>query len=432
MNNQIDADKNISDLNHPGKNVRLEAVKKLRCLIDEKFIPEPSPADSVNNHIHTFYSFSPYSPAKAVCAAYNAGLATAGIMDHDSISGADEFIAAGEILGLRTTIGLECRVSMADTPLAGRRINNPDQTTVVYMAVHGIPHTQIMEWNAYLDPYRKARNVRNNKMTNKISALLTGSGIRLDFTSDVLPLSMSHEGGAVTERHILFALGKKIEETAGRGKNTVELLEKKLNIIISESAREMLLDKDNVYYSWDLLGVLKGSFVQSFYVDATMECPDVREVIAMCVRTGSVSAYAYLGDVTDSVTGDKRAQQFEDSYIEELFSVISSLGFNAVTYMPSRNTHAQLMRVKELCKKHKLFEISGEDINSPRQKFICPALSRDEFRNLFDSTYALIGSERVATIDLKNALFSAETIARMPDLDKRIAYFAKAGNSGGR
>ena len=59
----------------------------------------------VNNHIHTTYSFSPYTPAQAVRKAKESGLAVAGIVDHDSISGAREFIAEGERVGLPTTIG---------------------------------------------------------------------------------------------------------------------------------------------------------------------------------------------------------------------------------------------------------------------------------------------------------------------------------------
>ena len=41
-----------------------------------------------NNHIHTTYSFSPYSPTAAVYFARMAGLGTCGLMDHYSIAGA--------------------------------------------------------------------------------------------------------------------------------------------------------------------------------------------------------------------------------------------------------------------------------------------------------------------------------------------------------
>ena len=134
-------------------------------------------------------------------------------------------------------------------------------------------------------------------------------------------------------------------------------------------------------------------------------------------------AYAYLGDVTDSVTGDKKAQKFEDEYLPLLFQTLYELGFNSVTYMPSRNTIEQVKRVKELCDRYGFVQISGEDNNSPRQSFVCDAQKNEEFKNLVDAAWALIGHEKTATIDLKNAFFSAETIAEYPDLYQRIEVY---------
>jgi hypothetical protein len=120
----------IVQLNDADKAVRLNALRALKAMIDAGEIEAPVQGDDVNNHIHTTYSFSPYSPTKAVWMAYNAGLKTAGIMDHDSLSGAREFIEAAEIVGMLSTIGVECRASMKNTVLGDRRINNPDQKGV--------------------------------------------------------------------------------------------------------------------------------------------------------------------------------------------------------------------------------------------------------------------------------------------------------------
>ena len=127
---------------------------------------------------------------------------------------------------------------------------------------------------------------------------------------------------------------------------------------------------------------MKSDLIGKFYVDATDELPDVREALDLCNEIGAISAYAYLGDVGSSVTGDKRAQKFEDDYLDELIPYIKELGFRAVTYMPSRNTRAQLERLRALCEKYELFQISGEDINSPRQSFVCEAQRDPAFRNL--------------------------------------------------
>ena len=42
--------------------------------------------------------------------AFMSGLKTAGIMDHDSVGGNFEFIEAGKIINMATTVGMECRL----------------------------------------------------------------------------------------------------------------------------------------------------------------------------------------------------------------------------------------------------------------------------------------------------------------------------------
>ncbi|MBR7063110.1 MAG: PHP domain-containing protein [Clostridia bacterium] len=395
----------IERLNNKDVLVRLEALRGLKRMIDAGEIPAPVSGEDVNNHIHTTYSFSPYSPTKAVWMAYNAGLKTAGIMDHDSLSGAREFIEAAKIVGILSTIGVECRASMKDTPIFDRRINNPDQNGVAYMALHGVPHQNIDEVIDFFKPYSAARNERNRKMVANINALTEHVGIVLDFDRDVVPLSNSFLGGSVTERHLLFALAKKITARFGKGAAVVDFLENDLRIGISAKVKGFLLDETNDVYEYDLLGALKSNMVEKFYIDADAECPPVREVLALGRRIGAISAYAYLGDVGDSVTGDKRTQKFEDSYIGLLFDTIKGLGFNAVTYMPSRNTMDQLRRVRSMCDLYGLFQISGEDINSPRQKFICEAQRNPEFSNLHDATLRLIRHEAEATEDITKAMF---------------------------
>ncbi len=417
----------IDGLNDNDMSVRLESLSGLMAAISDGRLPKPVTGTDVNNHIHTTYSFSPYSPTNAVWMAYNAGLATAGIMDHDSISGAEEFIRAGRIAGMATTIGVECRADFSATPLNGRRINNPDQDSVAYVAIHGIPHTQIDKVREFFKPYGFRRNVRNRQMTDILNERITTTGISLDFEKDIAPLSMCHEGGSITERHILYALSLKLIEKYGKGPGLTEILKKQLNLEISPKLGQMLADSSNPYYSYDLLGLLKSEMVASFYVDAGPECPDIRDVIALTKKIGAISAYAYLGDVGQSVTGDKKAQKFEDDYLDLLFDVIKGLGFNAVTYMPSRNSTTQLERLRSLCCDHGFFQISGEDINSPRQSFICDAMKDSAFDNLRDSTWALIWHETAATLDISTGMFSSETIALYPDLQSRTNVYKDRG-----
>ncbi len=418
----------IEQLNGPEASVRLEALQRLaRAGSDGGPESQAGQPQDVNNHIHTFYSFSPYSPVKAVWMSAKAGLATAGIMDHDSISGAEEFIAAGRAADLATTVGLECRCDFADTPLEGRRLNNPDQLTVAYVALHGVPHPRIPEVREYFRPLQAERNRRNRRMVERLNQALGRPELALDFDSGVLPQSRHAEDGTVTERHILFAFARRIMLARSPGLHLVSYLEDSLGLRLAARVRSYLLDPANPYYAYDLVGALKSDLVEAFYEPARGECPGVRDLLGFTRRIGAISAYAYLGDVGESVTGDKRSQRFEDGYLEELFRVIHELGFQAVTYMPNRNTSAQLERVQSLCAHHGLFQISGVDINSPRQSFACPELRQPQFRHLIEATWALIGHELESSRDPAAGLFAAESLRRYPLLPERVAVFAALG-----
>jgi hypothetical protein len=391
----------LEKLNVPEAKDRLKALEEI--IRSEKKAPEVLP-QFANNHIHSFYSFSPYSPASAVYFARLAGLQTAGIMDHDTIAGASEFIKAAEIAGIDSTIGLECRVRTEGTGLYGRRINNPDQKSIAYMALHGVPHTQIEYLQSVFEPLREKRNIRNRKMVDNINRIMSPISASLDFDRDILPISKYNEGGTVTERHLLFALATKITETAGRD-GVSEFLQKRMDIPLSQKQKKLLESGDNPFFDYDLLGILKSSLVERIYVEAHEECMHITDLSRLAKETGSLFCYAYLGDVGESVTGDKRAQKFEDDYLPVLFDTLEEQGIDAVTYMPSRNTPEQLERIQQMCRERNIMEISGEDINSPRQKFICPQLEQPQFSHLIKATWELIMRERTETLRQERKIF---------------------------
>lgn len=366
-----------------------ERLENLRKLVKTADFPQAVP-QYINNHIHTTYSFSPYSPTAAVYAARSEGLCTAGIVDHDSISGAQEFIEAAGIVGMPVTVGMECRASMKGTALEGKRTNNPDQVGVSYMTIQSVPHDRIDELNAYFAPYREARHKRNRAMTKRISEILPE--FSLDYDRDVLPLSNADEGGGVTERHLMFALARAMTKKLGRGEGVAKCLGN-LGIGLSEKQTAQLLDSSYPFYEYDLLGILKSAFVPKIYIEATDECPPILEISELCRQIDALLCYAYLGDVTASVTGDKKAQKFEDDYLDDVISCIKECGIRAVTYMPTRNTPEQLRRIRSLCDENGLIQVSGEDINSPRQSFVIRAMEDPMFANLIDSTWKLIRHE---------------------------------------
>ena len=373
-------------LNAPTKEERLANLAKI---LPETQVPPMVPA-YINNHIHTTYSFSPYSPTAAVYAARMEGLCTAGIIDHDSISGAEEFLEAAKMINIPVTIGMECRVSMEGTRLEGRRTNNPDQEGVSYMTIQSVPHDKIATLTEFFKPYQAARHERNRKMIVKINELV---GVSLDYDRDVLPLSEAQDNGGVTERHLMYALAIELVKQVGKGQAMIDKLTA-MGMTISEKQAALLLDTEYPFYEYDVLGMLKGTFVPKIFIDATDECPKLKDMVQLCVDVDAYLCYAYLGDVGDSVTGDKKAQKFEDDYLEDVFECLKEEGVKAVTYMPTRNTPAQLERLRGLCDQYGMFQISGEDINTPRQSFIIKAMENPMFQNLIDATWKLIEHEK--------------------------------------
>ncbi len=382
----------------------------------------------VNNHIHSVYSFSPYTPAEAAYGAWKSGLDAAGIIDHESVSGCDEMLEAGKRIGLPITSGCELRVDTAGTALEGRKINNPDSLGLLYMVFHGIPHQNRYLVDDFLKPIRESRNKRMREQVSTLNGILNIADLpELNFDADVVSISKSTEGGSITERHILFALAKKMEDRYGRGEVLLSVLKSSLDLSVPPTIIERLSDPDNPHFLYDLLGLFKGSLVPQFFRQPDKaECPPIKEATALADRVGAIPCYPYLGDVGESPTGDKKAEAFEDSWLDELFEVLPELGFRAVTYMPPRNTKEQLARVMAKCADKNLMEISGVDINSSRQSSRCHEVNLPEFAHLNDRTWALIAHEHLASRG-GPGLFDPASPMADASLDIRLDVYARMG-----
>ncbi len=420
----------IRRLESPDRSERLAAAASIGASISCGEITRPS-TNEVNNHVHTIYSFSPYSPSSAAYRAWEAGLQTVGIMDHDSIAGGEEMLDASASIGIASTVGFELRVTMTGTAVEGRRINNPDSNNIAYIAVHGIPRGSIGRVDRFLDSVRDARNRRNRSMCRRLNELTADWGLpAIDYERDVYDASRAAEGGSITERHLLFALARIVVDRFGRGPEVVRFLKETAAITAPRRVEEYLEDAANPHYLYDLLGVFKVSLVPRIYLQPdSFECVPVRDALAFAESIGAVSAYPYLGDVTDSPTGDKKPERFEDSYLDELFVELKRLGFRAVTYMPPRNTEAQLERIRRLCRRHGLMEISGVDINSSRQSFNCPEIARPGFVHLTRAAWALIAHEKLADVDPRYGFFRPDNPWADESLDRRMDLYAEIGAS---
>ena len=411
-----------------GSSTAQERLDAVRALGDSVRDGAPQ-TDEVNNHVHSTYSFSPYSPTMIAVEAARAGLQTVGIMDHDSVSGCEEFLDACKAVDIASTAGFEMRVNMDGTCIEGRKTNNPDEPNISYIAIHGIPRDRLTDARDFLRPIHDARMARNRREVERLNRLLAECGAPLlDFDSEVLPVSQAEQGGSMTERHILFALSEKLADEFGRGEALLDFVENRMNLAVSGSLRSRLLDAGNPHYLYDLLGVFKSALVPAFFIPSDHhECPSVFDAVAFACSIGAIPAYAYLGDVLSSATGDKKAEKFEDDYLDELVPELVRIGFQAVTYMPPRNSREQLLRLQNLCRQHGLMEISGVDINSSRQSFNCPILLEPQYRHLVDAAWALIAHEKLASSEPSLALFHPQNPLVDTPLPERVSRYSRLG-----
>jgi len=415
----------LSALNNSSLAIRLAAVRALGETVKQGVIL----TDEVNNHVHTIYSFSPYTPTLAAVKAAQAGLQAVGIMDHDSVSGCAEMLEACKAVNIASTAGFEMRVDMTGTAVEGRKTNNPDTLNNSYMAVHGIPATRFDDARRFLRPMNEARIRRDQGQVILLNKVLGELGVEpIDFETEVRAISEAAAGGSITERHILYALSLKLIRKCGKGPGLIRFLREKMETEVPAKLEAVLLDPANPHYAYDLLGLFKASLVPRFFIQPdAQECISIYEAVRFANDIGAIPAYAYLGDVGESPTGDKKAEKFEDDYLDELVPELKRIGFKAITYMPPRNTLDQLLRLQRLCAENELMEISGVDINSSRQTFNCPIIMTPPFRHLTEATWALIAHEKLATANPDLSLFSSRNPLAGLSLKDRIRRYASVG-----
>lgn len=163
---------------------------------------------NVNMHFHSFHSYNAkfWSPSRIAWEAKKNELFVAGIIDFDVLSGLEEFLEAGELLNLRTTVGIETRAFLNE--YADKEIDSPGEPGVSYIA--GAGFYQLPAENStlanVLQSYSRKAATRNIELINRINRHVPE--IALNY-NEVLPLTPS---GNATERHIISAYIQKAEK----------------------------------------------------------------------------------------------------------------------------------------------------------------------------------------------------------------------------
>ena len=163
----------------------------------------------INLHCHTFFSYNAYgySPSRFAWEAYRQGLEVGGIVDFDCLDGTREFLGAGRLLGLKTVVGFETRVFIAEW--RDKVTNSPKEPGVSYFITTGFaeppaPGTAAARTLSGMAQHARHRNLA---VMEKVNAHM--DPVRIDYARHAVPLTAA---GNVTERHMLDAYDRLARE----------------------------------------------------------------------------------------------------------------------------------------------------------------------------------------------------------------------------
>jgi len=219
---------NLSSFNYEKRVAALTRLQNLKTNHKEEL-------QNVNMHFHSFYSYNAefWSPVRIAWESKQRALYASGIIDFDVLSGLEEFFKAGEILALRTNVGIETRAYLEE--FAHKEIDSPGEPGVSYIAGTGfckIPEKGSPEAET-LEIYSRKATDRNIALIQRINRHVPE--IALNY-SEVIPLTPS---GNATERHIVSAYIRKSSEVFTEINERVAYWARILNLEL-ESTRELL------------------------------------------------------------------------------------------------------------------------------------------------------------------------------------------------
>lgn len=308
-------------LNDFDPKVRKAALVELSERIASGQVQPPAPKPEVNLHYHTFFSFNAYgwSPSRVAWEARKYGLLAAGIVDFDVFDGMEEFLRAGEIVGIRATAAMETRVFIPE--YADQVLSSPNEPGIGYFMAGGcyrLPEAGT-ESARTLEDMREMALRRNLQVMERVNEYL--DRVRLDYQADILPLTPA---GNATERHMLAAYDAKAREVFdGDNAGLVSFWADALGMGTEDAAK--LLDDTPALHEKMRSKLMKFGGVG--YVPPSADTfPDVSRVIEMTQGMDALPTMTWL-DGTNPGESDMPA----------LLGMLAKKGTAVLNIVPDRN-----------------------------------------------------------------------------------------------
>lgn len=316
-----------ANLNDYSPAVRAQALVELHQLACQGLIPLEPAAEITNLHCHTFFSFNAYgySPCGLAWLAKRRGIKLIGIVDFDVLDGVEEFLGACELIGVRSSAGIETRVHIPE--FNTREINSPGEPGVYYYMGIGFSSNQTPLEQAYiLAEMRQRAEQRNRVMVKRINDYL--SPVEVDYDQHVLPLTPR---GNATERHMLVAY---IQAAARHFSDPIPFWAEKLQIPLEQISNQ--IGDFPVFQNTVRAKLMKYGGVG--YIQPGPETfPTVEEVNQLVVACGALPCATWL----DGTSPGEQATA-------ELLSLLIDKGAAALNLIPDRNWNISAPEIRQI------------------------------------------------------------------------------------
>lgn len=397
---------------------RLEALKTLAA-------SGPAPAatgENVNMHIHTFFSYNAegWSPSHVAWGCRQKGLYAAGIIDFDVIDGMDEFFRAGELLGLRTNVGVETRVFYRE--YADKEIDSPGEPGVHYIDAVGFTKNfpKGSPQAVTLAAYRQNAQDRNIALVSRINPHV--GDIAIDYAKDVLPLTPT---GSATERHIIAAYVNKSLKVFSGDKLTAYW--SGLLGLDKEKTAALLADRPNMEDKVRSKLAKRGGFGYEQPSEKTF--PLMEDFCAWVKSCGAIPMESWLDGTS---AGEKDAKALLECSVAkgtQCFSIVPDRNWNIKDAEQKALKVANLRKVVQLCDAMELPINIGTEMNKGGLPFVDdlngPVLS--EFKRSFIRGAQVMVGHAVCARFADFAYVSDAAVSEFKSAKARNDFFAAVG-----
>jgi L-fuculose-phosphate aldolase len=190
---------------------RKEALEELNNMIETGAIPRPVMTDDIFMHCHSTYSHSPgHTPEYIAWKAKLLGLKAIGLVDHETVTGTEEFLEAASIVKIpNTASGRETRDILKGTPFERMTTNFPGVKGETYMGFHCVARSTDTDREKRAIQAKIKRFTATAEFLNSLGILPEG----INYDRDIEPLTEERPAGELrnpTEKHVAEAIARLI------------------------------------------------------------------------------------------------------------------------------------------------------------------------------------------------------------------------------